>query len=192
MGLVTRGQTKLTGTQVAVAADAYTWTNSLGCQYPGNKVCSDGLHAFRYVKVCEEAYDGDSDYTTKYGRIGINGMHVDYEGFIGTSDTFTGWFECSDSDMTQWWYDAVYTNDLTIDTFLANNSEPRDAASASLLGKLVLLDGAKRDRDPYSGDISVSGLTTYLSHDLSQAVANVLGDLADHQRSDGFIPPASM
>lgn len=119
-------------------------------------------------------------------------MHLNYEGFFGSPDTFTGWFECSDKDLTQWWYDGVYTNDMTIDTFLANNTEPRNAASASLIGKLVLHDGAKRDRDPYVGDLSVSGLTAYLSHNVAQGVENVLADLADHQRSDGWIPPASM
>jgi len=101
-------------------------------------------------------------------------------------------FECSDEDLTQWWYDGVYTNDLCTDTFRANDTEPRDADSDSLDGKLVLHDGAKRDRDPYVGDLAVAALTTYLSHDTSEAVRNVLADLADHQRDDGWIPPASM
>ncbi|KAH8894887.1 glycoside hydrolase family 78 protein [Thozetella sp. PMI_491] len=180
---------------IAVGAEPYSWIDTLGCQYSGsdgNHVCSDGLHGFRYLKVCLAAYAGDANYTSNYGEVTIKSVHLNYEGFHGTPDTFKGWFECSDKDMTQWWYDAVYTNDMTIDIFLANNTEPRNAASQSLIGKLVLHDGAKRDRDPYVGDISVSGLTAFLSHDVTKGVENVLGDLADHQRSDGWIPPASI
>jgi hypothetical protein len=61
-----------------------------------------------------------------------------------------------------------------------------------LLGKSVIFDGAKRDRDPYSGDLAVSAKTAYLSHNISIAAKNVIADLADHQRADGWIPPASM
>lgn len=170
---------------------SYTWTDTLGCEY-GKQVCADGLHGFRYLKVCLAAYAGDSTYTSGYGEVAIDGIYLDYQGFFGSPDTYTGWFQCSDADLTQWWYDGVYTNDLATDIFLANDTEPRNAASPSLIGKLVLHDGAKRDRDPYVGDISVSGLTSFLSHDLAERVTNVIGDLADHQRSDGWIPPASM
>jgi hypothetical protein len=81
---------------------------------------------------------------------------------------------------------------MVIDTFGVNDSDPRQSASPSLVGKLVLLDGAKRDRDPYVGDIAVSGRSLYLTHNASEAVYNVIGDAADHQRSDGWIPPASI
>ncbi len=58
---------------------------------------------------------------------------------------------------------------------------------------MVLQDGAKRDRDPYVGDLAVSARTLYLTHDDAAAAArNVLADLADHQRADGWIPPASI
>lgn len=86
----------------------------------------------------------------------------------------------------------MYTNDLCTDVFRANDTEPRDAVSDGLLGKLVLHDAPKRDRDPYVGDVAVAGLTTFLSHDTAEAVSNVLADLANNQRDDGWIPPASM
>ncbi len=95
-------------------------------------------------------------------------------------------------DLTDWWYRAVYTLDLCTAVFLANDTEQRNAASHTLLGKMVLHDGPKRDRDPYVGDLAVSALTSYLSHDVSEAAMNVLVDLAIHQADNGFIPPASM
>lgn len=179
--------------RIAVQLAPYTWTNQLGCQYPDEKkVCSDGFHGFRYVRISLQANASDAPYTTGLGSVSIDSVRLAYSAFQGTPNTFTGWFECSDTDLTRWWYDAVYTNDLTTDVFRANDTEPRNATSPSLLGKEVLFDGAKRDRDPYVGDLAVSALTLYLSHDNPLAARNVLADLAEHQRSDGWIPPASI
>ncbi len=176
---------------MAVEPRVYVWTDQLGCQY-NTSVCADGLHGFRYVKVSLDALAEDAPHTSTLGAVEIQSLSVQYSGFLGTPDTFTGHFECSDADMTQWWYDAVYTADMCTDVFLANDTEPRDAASPTLMGKRVLHDGAKRDRDPYVGDLAVSALTSYLSHDDHEAARNVLEDLALHQRDDGWIPPASM
>lgn len=179
--------------QVAVQLQPYTWTNQLGCQYPNeNKVCSDGFHGFRYLRITLQALASDAPYTTGFGNVSIDSVSLAYSAYQGTPDTFTGWFECSDTDLTQWWYDAVYTNDLTTDVFRANDTDPRNANTPSLVDKVVLFDGAKRDRDPYVGDLAVSALTLYLTHDNAVAARNVLADLADHQRSDGWIPPASI
>ncbi|KAI1129570.1 Six-hairpin glycosidase-like protein [Nemania abortiva] len=181
-----------TGTdQVAVRNDPYTREDVWGCEY-GSQVCADGLHAFRYVRVSLDALATDAPYTSAEGRVEISSVSLRWVGYLGTPDTFTGWFECSDANLTQWWFDGVYTVDMGTAIFNANDTEPRGATSASLLGKLVLQDGAKRDRDPYMGDLAVAALTGYLSHDTSAATLNVLEDLAAHQRSDGWIPPASI
>ncbi|KAI0550430.1 Six-hairpin glycosidase-like protein [Xylaria curta] len=181
-----------TGTdQVAVKNGQYTWENQWGCEYDG-QVCSDGLHGSRYVRISLDALTTDAPYTSPGGQVNISSVGLRWSGYLGTPDTFTGWFECSDANLTQWWYDGVYTLDMGTVTFGANDTEPRDATSPSLLGKLVLQDGAKRDRDPYIGDLAVSSLTSYLSHDTSEASLNILEDLAAHQRADGWIPPASI
>ncbi|KAI0115839.1 glycoside hydrolase family 78 protein [Nemania sp. FL0031] len=181
-----------TGTdQVAVKNDPYTWEDVWGCEYD-SQVCSDGLHAFRYLRISLDALDTDAPYASASGSVGISFVGLRWVGYLGTPDTFTGWFECSDADLTQWWFDGVYTVDMGTAIFQANDTEPRGATSASLLNKLVLHDGAKRDRDPYMGDLAVASLTSYLSHNTSAATLNVLEDLATHQRADGWIPPASI
>ncbi|KAL8417699.1 hypothetical protein RB594_001379 [Gaeumannomyces avenae] len=177
--------------QISVRQEPYEYVNNIGCQHD-RKVCSDGLHGFRYVRIWLDALDSDAPYTTSTGTVSIVSMKLELSAFHGTPDTFRGNFECSDSAITQWWYDAVYTNDLCIDTFRLNDTEPRDGGSPTLAGKLVLHDGPKRDRDPYVGDLAVSALTAYLSHDVAESASNVLEDLALHQRSDGWIPPASI
>ncbi|KAI1828193.1 glycoside hydrolase family 78 protein [Xylaria intraflava] len=181
-----------TGTdQVAVKNKPYTWEDQWGCEY-NTTVCSDGLHAFRYVRIYLGALKTDAPYTSAYGQVNISSMSLRWSGYLGTPDTFTGWFECSDTNLTQWWFDGVHTVEMGTDIFRANDTEPRGATSPSLLGKLVVQDGAKRDRDPYMGDLAVSSLTSYLSHNTSEATLNILEDLAAHQRDDGWIPPASI
>lgn len=179
--------------QVAVKNEAYTWEDQWGCEYD-DKVCSDGLHAFRYVRISLDAIPADAPYTSAQGQVEISSVGLRWSGYLGTPDTFKGWFECSDADLTQWWFDGVYTVEMGTDIFRANDTEPRGATSDSLLGKLVLHDGAKRDRDPYMGDLAVASLTGYLSHDdvTGEATRNVLEDLAAHQRADGWVPPASI
>jgi len=182
----------LSSGQVAVKNDPYVWEDIWGCEYD-DQVCSDGLHGFRYTRISLDALSEDAPFTSSDGQVRIKSVSLRWSGYLGTPDTFTGWFECSDTDLTQWWYDGVYTADMGTDVFRANDTEPRGARSGSLVGKLVLHDGAKRDRDPYMGDLAVAGLTSYLSHNVSEASFNVLEDLAKHQRaSDGWIPPASI
>ncbi|TGJ87420.1 glycoside hydrolase family 78 [Xylaria hypoxylon] len=172
-----------TGTdQIAAKNGPYTWEDQWGCEYD-RKVCSDGLHAFRYVRISLDALTTDSPYTSPDGRVDISSVSLRWSGYLGTEATFTGWFECSDTELTQFWFDGVYTSE---------RHRAARATSASLLNKLILHDGAKRDRDPYMGDLAVASLTSYLSHNTSEATLNVLEDLAAHQRADGWIPPASI
>ncbi|KAK2022151.1 Six-hairpin glycosidase [Colletotrichum zoysiae] len=187
--------------QIAVRKDPYVWTARHGCQHRGatdgeGQVCADGLHGFRYLRIYLDALPSDAPHTLPHGRVEISNLSLALSAFHGTPDTFKGWFECSDEDLTQWWFDGVYTNDLCVDTFrAAEDAEPRGAESETLEGKIVIHDAPKRDRDPYVGDLAVAGLTGYVSHGkgmVSEASGNVLADLAVRQRSDGWIPPASI
>jgi hypothetical protein len=177
--------------QHAVPEQPSSWTDTHGCA-DGSKVCADGLHGFRYLKISLDALPSDAPDTSAFGTVRISGISLDFTAYLGTPDTYRGWFESSDPQLNQYWYNASYTNELITDTFRSDDVDPRGADSPTLDGKLVLTDGAKRDRDPYVGDVYVSGITDYLTHDVGAAARNVLADLADHQRSDGWIPPASI
>jgi Bacterial alpha-L-rhamnosidase C-terminal domain/Bacterial alpha-L-rhamnosidase 6 hairpin glycosidase domain len=155
-------------------------------------VCADGLHGFRYEKITLDALPGDAPYAEPYGEVDLNGASLDFSAYLGTPSSYLGWFDSSDASLNRYWYDASYTNELVTDHFEPGSVEPRGADSPTLDGKLVLMDGAKRDRDPYDGDLAVSGLADYLTHDEGSAVTNVLADLANHQSADGYIPPASI
>ncbi|KAF2094246.1 glycoside hydrolase family 78 protein [Rhizodiscina lignyota] len=188
------GSTPLTpGTdQIAPPTTSWKWQDSYGCQYNGTQVCADGLHGFRYMRIELDASDADAPYTSKNGSVSISSVSLNFTALLGTPATYTGWFECSDETLTQYWFDGTYTTEMVTDHFRQTDCDPRNAWSPTLEGKLVLHDGAKRDRDPYVGDIAVSGRTSYLSHNVPEAAKNVIADLADHQRADGWIPPASI
>jgi hypothetical protein len=189
------GQTITNGTdQHSVSAEASTWTDVRGCQEDDpKKVCADGLHGFRYMRIWLDALEADAPLAEPTGEVRIESVQLNYTAFLGTPDTFQGWFECSDEELTQYWYDSAYTNDMNIDLFLRDYIDAREADSAFLEGKPVLFDGAKRDRDPYVGDLAVAGRTLYLTHPTAAGAAkNMLLDLAQHQREDGWIPPASI
>lgn len=178
--------------QYAVPAGGAVWTDSDGYQ-AGDKVRSDGLHGFRYLKITLDALAADAPAALPYGTVAIDHVALEFTAYLGTPDSYRGWFLCSDEDLTRYWYACAYTNELVTDTFRATDCDPRGADSPTLDGLLVLQDGAKRDRDPYVGDIAVSGRTLYLTHpDAAAAARDVLADLAAHQRADGWIPPASI
>jgi hypothetical protein len=177
--------------QYTVPAAGGSWTDTKSCQF-GTQVCADGLHGFRYVKISLDALPSDAPNAEPYGTVGLRGVSLDFTAYLGTPNTYRGTFLSSDDRLNQYWYDASYTNELVTDTFRATDVDPRGSDTPGLDGKVVLQDGAKRDRDPYVGDIAVSGRTDYLTHDVGDAAKNVLVDLADHQRADGYIPPASI
>jgi hypothetical protein len=188
------GDTITPGTdQYAVPSEPVTWTDTHGCLYNGTSVCADGLHGFRYMRIALDSLKSDAPYTQPNGTVKISSVDLKWYAFLGTPDTYTGWFKCSDRALTQLWFDAAYTNEMCTAIFTKNTTDPRDANTPGLDGKLVLQDGAKRDRDPYVGDIAVSGRTAYLTHlQTAKAARNVLADLGNHQRHDGWIPPASI
>lgn len=178
--------------QYAVPAKGGLWTDTEGYE-TGDQVYSEGLHGYRYVKITLDALPTDAPAALPYGTVAIDSVSIDFTGYIGTPKSYGGWFLCSDEELNRYWYGAAYTNELITDTFLASDCDPRNADSPTLEGLLVLQDGAKRDRDPYVGDISVSGRTLFLTHpDAAAASRNVLADLAAHQNSNGWIPPASI
>lgn len=178
--------------QFAVPARGTTWTDRKGHLRDG-KVYADGLHGFRYLRITLDALPSDAPVAQPWGTVEIDSVDLDFTAYLGTPGTYRGWFLCSDDALNRYWYGVAYTNELVTDTFRQDDVDPRGAWSASLEGRLVLHDGAKRDRDPYVGDLAVSAPTLYLTHDDAAAAArNVLADLADHQRADGWIPPASI
>jgi len=109
--------------QVAVGTEPATWTDKHGCA-DGTKVCADGLHGFRYLKISLDALAADAPDTQAFGTVKISGVSLDFTAYLGTPSSYQGWFESSDDPLNQYWYDASYTNELITDTFRADDIDP--------------------------------------------------------------------
>ncbi len=126
-----------------------------------------GQLTFRYLMV----------YLTGNGFVEIDQIVLDFAPFLGTADTYAGCFESSDDELNRIWYAGAYTLELnTVE--MAN-------------GDWLVLDGAKRDRAVWIGDVMVAARMEYVTHFQPRAIRNSLASMADLQRPDGTIPPSS-
>ncbi|GAA4663664.1 discoidin domain-containing protein [Amycolatopsis dongchuanensis] len=73
--------------QHAVPGGRSQWTDTKGC-LPDGKVCSDGLHGFRYVRISLDALPGDAPDAQPYGEVRIDGVSLLFSAFLGTPDTY--------------------------------------------------------------------------------------------------------
>mgnify|MGYP002779536510 CR=1 FL=1 len=115
-------------------------------------------------------------YLADDGRVEITDLSLWFTPFLGTPDTYAGCFESSDDELNRIWYAGAYT--LELGTVEEN-------------GRQRILDGAKRDRHVWIGDVAVAARIEYVTHNRGEAVRDSLADLADRQRDDGSIPPSS-
>ncbi|KZV82598.1 Six-hairpin glycosidase [Exidia glandulosa HHB12029] len=170
------------------------WTDNRVCQFEDKTVCSDGLRGFRYLRIFLGQTPGAESHSSPTGWVEVapSGLWLDFTPYLGTPDTYNGYFISSDDLLNKIWYASVYTVELNTDTFTADTIDPRNSFTPGLDGKIVVHDGAKRDRDPYVGDVAVQSIVDLVSHANKDGARNVLLDLAANQRDDGWMPPASV
>jgi alpha-L-rhamnosidase len=84
--------------------------------------------------------------TVELASVGIHFRHPNY-----SSDDYDGHFLSSDDALNRIWYQGAYTNDTDMVPIgaLPNQTIP------------VILDGAKRDRRPWAGDLDLQGRTAF-------------------------------
>jgi len=110
---------------------------------------------------------------------------------------YPNYFWCDDDLLTRIWYAGAYTVQTNI---LATDQGrvwgPPDlgwdnSATVGDTGTTVLVDGAKRDRTVWPGDLGISVLTDYVSLGDLPTVRNSLQTLFDHQdQATGALPYA--
>ncbi|MXG90354.1 alpha-L-rhamnosidase C-terminal domain-containing protein [Nocardioides flavescens] len=84
--------------------------------------------------------------TVRISEIGIDSKFPNY-----AASDYQGWFESSDQKLNDIWYHGAYTID--------SNMAPAGSQNNSTVG--VVLDGAKRDRRIWIGDLFQQGRSTY-------------------------------
>ena len=178
--------------QYAVPAKGGVWSDREGYE-TGNQVYAEGLHGFRYLKITLDALPTDAPAALPYGTVAIDAVALDWGAYLGTPDSYAGWFLCSDDALNRYWYGAAYTNEMVTAPFLASDCDPRGAASPTLLGSSCSRTGPSATATPTSATSACpAARSTSPTPTRPHAARDVLADLAGHQRADGWIPPASI
>ena len=116
--------------QYAVPAGGASWTDRKGYGSDGDKVYADGLHGFRYLKITLDALPSDAPAAQPWGTVAVDAVSLDFTAYVGTPDSYRGWFLCSDEELNRYWYGASYTNELVVDTFRKDDVRSRATPSA--------------------------------------------------------------
>jgi hypothetical protein len=143
---------------------------------------------FRYLTVVNQTA----------GAVDLTGVSVEITFAPNAADlrAYPNYFSCDDDLLTRVWYAGAYTVQTNI---VANNQGrvwgPPDlgwnnGARIGEVGDTVLVDGAKRDRTVWPGDLGISVLTDYVSIGDMRTVRDSLQTLYNHQADNGALPYA--
>jgi hypothetical protein len=169
----TRTDTPLAGASDAAAAD------------PASQLRG----GFRYLTVVNETG----------GTISITDVSVEVTFAPNAEDlrAYPNYFHCDDDLLNRIWYAGAYT----VQTNIVARDQGRvwgppdlgwnNSAPVGEAGDTVLVDGAKRDRTVWPGDLGISVLTDYVSLGDLDTVRNSLRTLYNHQdQGSGALPYA--
>lgn len=109
------------------------------------------------------------------GSIGIRITH-----YVASINEYRGHFVCSDAALNKIWYASAYT--------VQTNMLPAGSMGALLSNGIpVIVDGAKRDRSVWSGDLAIQGLVDYYSTFATEYVRDSLKLLGSNADMDGRV-----
>jgi hypothetical protein len=121
---------------------------------------------------------------TSPGSLTLTGVGIHFSPLQANPDDYQGYFISSSDELNRIWYDGAYTAQL--DQLPANSGQPA--------GDLIV-DGAKRDRVVWGGDLSVAGPTVYYSTATDDYLRNSLLLLGTYQQANGEVgsdvPPST-
>jgi len=125
---------------------------------------------------------------TTPGTVELSGAGITIKHFNQGASAYQGYFVSSDDTLNQIWYAGVYTDqtDSILPGGVCSSSDPSSCSQTS-----TILDGAKRDRRPWSGDLTTENRTMFDSlgygPGASDIIKNTLGQFGSAPRSNGEI-----
>lgn len=171
------------------------FTVSAGNQYKAAKKYQRG--AFRYLNL----------YHNSTGNVGLTGLSVNFTSLPQLAEnqlgSYKGYFHCDDEQLNRVWYAGAYTDELcTIDPTAGNALVHLNGGDQAINtwynnftitnGTSALVDGAKRDRIPYAGDMSVAIPSVMVSTYDTSTFKNTLDALLVLQQASGALPYATL
>ena len=131
------------------------------------------------------------------GSVELAGVTIEFTPAPTLPDlrAYRGSFRSNDDLLNRVWYAGAYTVQMDTINPLQGKVWPGVAASwlnngVSGSGATILVDGAKRDRWVWPGDLGISGLTAYVSTGDTASVTNDFNTLFANQNSSGALPCA--
>ncbi|KAK5722576.1 hypothetical protein LTR15_005807 [Elasticomyces elasticus] len=108
---------------------------------------------------------------------------------------YSGYWHSNDEDLNKIWYSGAYTlqtNSVPINTGRWIPALSQGWANNGTLsnGSTVIVDGAKRDRAVWPGDMGIAVPSTFVSIGDLDSVLNALATMYAHQNYDGSFPEA--
>jgi hypothetical protein len=108
---------------------------------------------------------------------------------------YQGYFHCSDEDLNKIWYSGAYTiqtNAVPVNTGRQVPTLSSGWANNGSLanGSTTIVDGAKRDRAVWPGDMAIAVPSAFYSIGDIEFVQAALQTMYDHQNADGSLPEA--
>lgn len=118
--------------------------------------------------------------TVTISRVGVVSKYPNY-----AADDYAGWFLSDDEELNDIWYTGAYTVD--------SNMAPIGAQNDSKVP--VILDGSKRDRRIWAGDLFNAGRSTYAAFGYgatgSDYISHSIDVLGSRQAANGSVPGES-
>lgn len=108
---------------------------------------------------------------------------------------YQGYFHCNDEELNKIWYSGAYTiqtNAVPVNTgrqvpTLSSGWANNDSMAN---GSTTIVDGAKRDRAVWPGDMAIAVPSAFYSVGDIEFVKTALQTMYDHQNADGSLPEA--
>ncbi|MDZ5441539.1 alpha-L-rhamnosidase C-terminal domain-containing protein [Micromonospora sp. 4G57] len=142
---------------------------------------------FRYlmIRLAPEATAGSS--------VSVDAVRVRYTAAPGINladrdALLPGWFLSSDDALNKIWYGGAHT---IVNGTIDPTQGIENGTETIGVGERVIVDGAKRDRLAWNGDLAITGRIAYVSTDDRQAMRDSLRSIARTQRGDGYLSACS-
>ena len=144
---------------------------------PGEEVHLPHFGGFRYLWL----------YPERPGGFKVDEVRLDYTPHLPVDVDKCGYFLSSDDLLNRAWFAGLHTIEMcTVDPALGADGKSRIGE-----GSWVLIDGAKRDRLIWTGDLDPMAEAIYVSDFNTGAVRDSLLSLARYQKRNGYIPGCS-
>ncbi|KAF2202924.1 Six-hairpin glycosidase [Delitschia confertaspora ATCC 74209] len=147
---------------------------------------------FRYLTLFLTTTTSSSNTSIDIKNITLN---LSFQPTWSNLRAYQGYFHCNDELLNKIWYAGAYT-------LQTNAVPPNTGRQVPMLkdgwanngtlgpGDTIIVDGAKRDRAVWPGDMGIAVPSTFVSTGDLESVKNALQVMYDYQNKDGSFPEA--